>query len=349
MKKKINRKKYGFILFALGILLIISIGVFSVIGTANITTIDSFKIIGSKIPLVKKYIDLTKIKKSHQIIIWSVRLPRILLGVLVGGSLSIAGAAFQGMFQNPMADPYVMGISSGAALGATLAIVFKINLEILNIPSISIFAFIGGIMAVFIVYNVGTIKNKMPISTLLLSGIAVGQFLTAIMSIIMVLYSKDLSKIVFWTMGGLAGKGWEPLLGITIPTILSMILINFFSKDLNIMITGEESARSLGVDVEKTKLYIMLLGTFMTAMVVSVSGIIGFVGLIVPHIVRIVMGPDNRILVPASGIIGGIFIILTDTIARTIISPVEIPVGIITSLFGGPFFIYLLRRGKSKM
>lgn len=341
-----KKRSYGYILLVLGIILIFAMGFFSVIGTANISILDSFKIIGSKIPLLKKYIDITNIKKSHQVIMWSVRLPRIFLGVLVGSSLAIAGAAFQGLFQNPMADPYIMGISSGAALGASLAIVFKINIKLLNIPSISIFAFLGGIIAVFVVYNIGTVENKISTTRLLLSGIAVGQFLTAIMSIIMVFYSNDLSKIIFWTMGGLAGKGWEPFIGIVVPTVLSMIFISFFSRDLNIMLTGEKEAKSMGVDIEKTKLYILVLGTFMTAMVVSVSGIIGFVGLIIPHVIRIIMGPDNRILIPASGLVGGIFIIVTDTIARTIISPVEIPVGIITSLLGGPFFIYLLKIEK---
>ncbi len=169
-----------------------------------------------------------------------------------------------------------------------------------------------------------------------------GQFLTAIMSFLMVIYSRDMNKIIYWTLGSLAGKGWEPLIKISIPVILSIIVMNFFSRDLNIMLTGEESAHSLGgVEVEKIKLYILILGTFMTSMVVSISGIIGFVGLIIPHIVRIIVGPDHRILLPSSGLIGGIFMIFADTIARTIISPMEIPVGIITALFGGPFFLYI--------
>ena len=178
------------------------------------------------------------------------------------------------------------------------------------------------------------------------SGIAIGQFLTAIMSFLMVIFSKDMVKIIYWTMGSLSGKGWGPLISISIPVIISMVLINFFARDLNIMLTGEESAQSLGVDVEKTKLYILILGTFMVSMVVSISGIIGFVGLIIPHIVRIIIGPDHRILLPASALVGGIFMVSADTIARTVISPVEIPVGIITALFGGPFFLYLLRTRK---
>lgn len=349
MKNKISNRSYGITILVLGILLIILIAFFSAIGTADINSMDSFKIIGSKIPIIKDYVDIGHIKNSHRTIIWSIRLPRILLGVLVGASLSMAGAAFQGMFKNPMADPYVLGISSGAALGATVGIVFQININFLNISTISIFAFIGAMIAVFLVYNIARVRNKIPTTTLLLSGIAVGQFFTAIMSLIMVLYSKDMSKIIYWTMGGLAGKGWDPLIGITIPTILSMVLMTFFSRDLNIMLTGEESAQSLGVDVEKTKLYILILGTFMTSMVVSVSGIIGFVGLIIPHTVRIIIGPDHRILLPASALIGGMFIIFADTIARTIISPIEIPVGIITALCGGPFFIYLLKSSKKEI
>ena len=346
MKINFIKNRHGLIILVLAIALVISIAIFASIGTANIGGIDSFRIIGSRIPIIQDYIDVSHIAKSHQTIIWSIRLPRVLLGVIVGASLSMAGATFQGMFKNPMADPYVIGISSGAALGATIAITLKISSKFLNMPSTSIFAFIGALATVFVVYNIARTRNKVQITTLLLAGIAVGQFLTAIMSMLMVIYSKDMAKIIYWTMGSLSGKGWGPLLGISLPTIISMILINLFSRDLNIMLTGEESAQSLGVDVEKTKIYILVLGTFMTSMVVSVSGIIGFVGLIIPHIVRILIGPDHRILLPASALTGGIFMIFADTIARTVISPVEIPVGIITALFGGPFFIYLLKSSK---
>ncbi len=346
MKKSISKGKYGLILTVLSVVLILSIGFFSVIGTANISPIDCFRIVGSKMPIIKNYIDISDIGKSHQTIIWSIRLPRVLLGVLVGASLSMAGTAFQGIFKNPMADPYVIGISSGAALGASIAIILGINIAMINISTISIFAFIGALGAVFTVYNIARIKNKVPVTTLLLAGIAIGQFLTAIMSFLMVIYSKDMAKIIYWTMGSLAGKGWDPLIKISIPVIISMIFINFFARDLNIMLTGEESAKSLGVDVEKTKIYILILGTFMVSMVVSIGGIIGFVGLIIPHIARLILGPDNRILLPSSALIGGIFMVAADTIARTIISPVEIPVGIITALFGGPFFLYLLRKSK---
>lgn len=347
MKNKVSTDNYKLIIILLFIFLIFSIAVFATIGSANISILDTFKIIGSKVPILKKYMDISDISKSSISIIWSIRLPRVLLGVLVGASLSMAGAAFQGMFKNPMADPYVIGISSGAALGATFAIILKLSFALFRISAISIFAFIGALIAVFLVYNIARIKNQVPVTTLLLAGVAVGQFFTAIMSFLMVIYNNDMAKIIYWTMGSLAGKGWDPIVTLAIPVLVSMILINFFARDLNIMLTGEESAKSLGVNVEKTKVYILILGTFMTALVVSVSGIIGFVGLIIPHIVRLLIGPDHRILLPASALLGGIFMISADTIARMVISPIEIPVGIITALFGGPFFIYLLKKKKS--
>lgn len=343
------RTRHSLIILILIIALIFSIGLFTTIGTAKVSVLDIFKIIGSKISLLEDYMDTSDINDSAKTIIWNIRLPRVLLGALVGASLSMAGAAFQGMFKNPMADPYVIGISSGAALGATLAIVFKINITIFQIPTITIFAFVGALVAVSIVYNIARIKNKVPVTTLLLAGVAVGQFLTAIMSFLMVIFDKDMVKITYWTLGSLSGKGWEPVISISIPVIICMIVISFFARDLNILLTGEESAQSLGVDVEKTKTYILLLGTFITAISVSVSGIIGFVGLIIPHIVRLLIGPDHRILLPASALLGSIFMIFADTIARTLISPTEIPVGIITALFGGPFFIYLLRSKKKSI
>ena len=344
-----NKTRYGLIIVILIISLIFFIGLFTAIGTAKVSIGDIFRIIGSKIPFLSDHIDLSDIADSSVSIIWNIRLPRVLLGAFIGASLSIAGAAFQGMFKNPMADPYVIGISSGAALGATLAIVFKINIMILGFSGISLFAFLGALAAVSVVYNIARIKNKVPVTTLLLSGVAVGQFLTAIMSFIMVLSDKDMVKITYWTLGSLSGKGWEPVLRMVIPSVTCMIAICFFARDLNILLTGEESAQSLGIDVEKTKTYILLLGTFVTAISVSVSGIIGFVGLIIPHIVRLLVGPDHRILLPASLLSGSIFMIFADTIARTLISPIEIPVGIITALFGGPFFIYLLRTKKKSI
>src|SRR5699024_1745086 len=300
MKIRTDKTIYKFIIMVLFLILIFSIGLFSTIGTAKINILDTFKIVGSKIPLIKRYVSIDHIPNSAKTIIWNIRIPKVLLGVLVGASLSMAGAAFQGMLKNPMADPYVLGVSSGAALGVSLAIVLNISFKIPGISSISIFAFIGGLIAVILVYNIARIRNQVPVTTLLLAGIAVGQFFTAIMSFLMMLDDRAMTKIIYWTLGSLSGKGWDPIIKTSIPLILSMIVINFFAKDLNIMLTGEESAKSLGVDIEKTKRYILLLGTLITSLAVSISGIIGFVGLIIPHIVRLLLGPDHRILLPAS-------------------------------------------------
>ncbi|WP_425448570.1 FecCD family ABC transporter permease [Dethiothermospora halolimnae] len=287
---KINlqrRESWVFTLSSLVIILLVSIAVFSTIGSANINVLTTIKIVFSKIPIIQNYIDIDSIPKSYQAIIFNIRIPRILVGVLVGAALSSVGAAFQGMFKNPMADPYVIGISSGAALGATLVIITGINIVLFNISSISIGAFLGAMVSTFIVYFVSKVKNKVPVTTLLLSGIAVGQFFTAIMSFLMVIHSNDLSKIIYWTLGSFSGKGWNQLLTILFPICIAIGLLIFLSRDLNIMLTGEESAKNLGLNVEKTKIVILVLCSFITAMAVSVSGIIGFVGLIIPHIVRL--------------------------------------------------------------
>ncbi len=326
--------------------LMITISISLVIGVANVTIIDSIKIILKTIPIIGDYIDVSNIQKSHIAIIQNIRLPRVLLSFLVGYGLSIVGVAFQGMLKNPMADPFIVGTSSGAALGASIAILLKLNKMFFGIGIVSIFAFAGALLATLIVYNMARIKGKVPVTTLLLAGIATGQFFTAIMSFIMTISTRDVSTIIFWTMGSFSGRGWNHIQIAIIPVLLGSIIIYIFSKDLNIMLLGEDSAQNMGVETEKVKKVILITSVLITAFLVSVSGIIGFVGLIVPHMVRLLMGPDHRILIPASGLVGGIFLIVADTLSRTIIAPTEVPVGIITALAGAPFFIYLLRKTK---
>jgi iron complex transport system permease protein len=341
-----SRKRWNITILSLVMLTFISIAVFSTIGSADISVTETIKIISSNIPVINHFVDSYNIPDSHKTIILTIRIPRVLLGVLVGAALSCVGAVFQGIFKNPMADPYVIGISSGAALGASITIIAGYTASFFGISWVSIGAFIGALLSTFIVYFISKVKSKVPVTTLLLSGIAVGQFFTAIMSFLMVIHSKDVTKIIFWTLGSFSGKGWDQLIPILFPVLLSIILLNFFARDLNVMLTGEESAQNMGINVERIKVIILFICAFTTAMVVSVSGIIGFIGLIIPHIVRLIVGPDHRILLPSSALVGGIFMVFADTIARTIISPTEIPVGIITSLFGGPFFIYLLSKKK---
>lgn len=285
-------------------------------------------------------------KNGVSIIFFNLRLPRALLAFASGGALSIAGACLQGMFKNPMADSYVIGVSSGAALGATLAIAFSASLTFLGFGTVTIFAFIGALVSVFIVYSLAKIKGKVSTFSLLLSGIAVSALASALVYCIMILFRDKMEHIVMWTMGSFSSPSWEKVY-IAVPVmVVSSVLCLFFAKDLNIMLQGDEAARHLGVDSGKVRKSLIVITTLAAASAVSVSGIIGFVGLIVPHILRLILGPDHRKLLVYSFFGGGIFLLIADTIARTILDGQEIPVGVITAIIGVPFFLYLLRKGK---
>ena len=282
-------------------------------------------------------VDMAGITDGSITIIRSVRLPRVVLGFLAGASLAVCGAGFQGIFKNPMADPFVLGVSSGAALGAAIGIVLHFGTTLL--------AFVGAFLTITLVYNISKIGKKVPVATLLLSGIAVSQTLSATMSIIMILNKQSMDQIMFWTMGSLNGKGWGQIITVLPYSLLGIALLLTTCRELDIMLTGEETAIQLGVNVESLKKRVLFASTVITAAVISVTGIIGFVGLVVPHVVRMITGPKHRVLMPLSLLFGGTFLIICDTAARSM-AVWEIPVGIITSLCGGPFFIYLLRRMK---
>lgn len=282
---------------------------------------------------------------TYETIVIDVRLPRILLGALVGSGLAVAGCAMQGLFKNPMASPYILGISSGAAFGASLAIVLGIGLGA-GIFAVPLVAFVFAIITIFLVYNIAKAGGRVPMETLLLAGIAVGAFFAAQVSLMKYIAGEELRSIVFWLMGGLWASSWDKV-AIAFPLILlGLAVIMLFSRDLNIMLMGEEHALDLGINVESVKKIVLIFASLVTAAAVSVSGIIGFVGLIIPHIMRIIVGPDHRILLPSSCLVGAMLLIWTDTLARSIIQPTELPVGIITASLGAPFFLYLLRRRK---
>ncbi len=340
-----KNKKY-IIFSAIIILLFFVIIICSCIGASKVTYTDVIKILLNKV--FNLGIDLSSIPKYAQTIIWTVRFPRVLIGLLVGGALSVSGAAYQGLLKNPMADPYVIGVSSGAAFGATIGITSKITFNILGLSFISIMAFVGAVTVVFLVYNVAKIGKKVPMTTLLLSGIAIGQFLTALTSLLMIFYNRDMYKIIFWTLGSLSGKGWTQFNTILPYVIIGCLIIYYYSRDLDLLLLGEDTANNLGVNVERTKKILLTISAVVTAAVVSVSGIIGFVGLIIPHVVRLFTGPNHKVLLPVTFITGGILMILCDTIARSVLSQ-EIPVGIITAILGGPFFVYLLRSKKKEV
>ena len=284
--------------------------------------------------------------KSVSIIFFSLRLPRALLAFVSGGALSICGACLQGMFKNPMADSYVIGVSSGAALGATLALAFSAALAFLGFAAVAVCAFIGAILAVFFVYHLARIRGKVSTFSLLLAGIAVSTLCSAMVYGIMILFRDKMEHIVMWTMGSFSTPSWDKVIVALPPMLIASGLCLLFARDLNILLQGDEAARHLGVDAGRVRRNLIILTTVAAACAVSVSGIIGFVGLIVPHILRLIIGPDHRYLLPASFLGGGVFLLLADTVARTVLDSQEIPVGIITAAIGVPFFLFLLRRGK---
>lgn len=328
------------------VLLIVSIAVCTAIGPVKIPVIDVFKIIFSRTPFIGNYIE-ADYEKSLFIIIWQIRLPQIMLGVFVGVGLASAGTAMQGLFKNPLADPFIIGVSAGAAMGAVFSITIISKISIFEgFFIVPLFSFMGALLAVFLVYNIAKVKRKISVSNLLLAGIAVNFFLSALTSLMVFIYIKDARSVLYWLIGSLGGASWEDL-QLAAPIIfVGLVVLIIYSKDLNIMLLGEESAQNLGVDVERTKKIILFFATLITAAAVTVSGIIGFVGLIIPHIMRLIVGPDHRILLPSSALAGGFFLIWCDTIARTEVLGAYIPVALVTSLFGGPFFIYLLWRKR---
>lgn len=345
----IENKNYYKRVFAVGLfLLIIVIIAATNFGVADISFKQTTLIIISKIPILNKFVSTEGIKSTSVIILLNLRLPRILLSCLVGAALSVVGTSFQGIFKNPMADPFVLGVSSGAALGATITMVFLKEIHFFGMSMVAFTAFIGAIITTFLVYNIARVGTKVPVATLLLAGIAINYLLSSIISLMMTFNNDDIEKIVMWTMGSFSTAGWNEVILLFIIVVPSILFIATFSRDLNIMLLGEDSARSLGIDVNGFKKHIFVISTLMVAAVVSVSGIIGFVGLIIPHAIRMMFGSDNRVVIPFSALGGAIFLIICDTLARVIVPPSEIPVGIITSIFGVPFFIYLLYRTKKK-
>ena len=345
----IEKKSYYRRVFAVGVfLLMIVIIVATNLGVADISLKQTALIVLSKIPIVNNFVSLDGIKSTSVIILLNLRLPRILVSCLVGAALSVVGTSFQGIFKNPMADPFILGVSSGAALGATITMVFLKEINFFGMSMIACNAFVGAIITTFLVYNIARVGTKVPVTTLLLAGVAINYLLSSVISLMMTFNRDNIEKIVMWTMGSFSTAGWNQVILLFIIVVPSILFIFTFSRDLNIMLLGEESARSLGIDVNGLKKYILLISTLMVAAVVSVSGIIGFVGLIVPHSIRMIFGPDNRVVIPFSALGGAIFLIICDTLARSVVPPSEIPVGIITSIFGVPFFIYLLYRTKKK-
>lgn len=287
--------------------------------------------------------------KSMDLIVWQIRMPRILLAVIIGMALAGSGVVFQAVFQNPMADPYVLGISSGAAFGAASVIVTGLVITQAFFSTITIGAFIGAMTTSLVVWQISKVGGRTQVMTLLLSGIALNFLLSSAISMLMVFNREQVERIVFWTMGSVATASWTKVGLMVLPVLIGLAVFMVFARDLNIMLMGEDVAESLGVNVEKLRVILLLVASAVTAAAVSMSGVIGFVGLIVPHAVRLFVGPDHRKLIPLSVLTGGIFLLIADTIARTMFAPSEVPIGVMTAFIGAPYFIFLLQNSKGKM
>lgn len=306
-------------------------------------------ILRSILEWIKYGMDGVTCDDSIRFIIFEVRLPRIILAVLTGSLLSMAGAVYQAIFQNPMADPYVIGISSGAAFGATIAIIFLPPMMLLGNSIVSLAAFVCAILTSILVYFISKTKRGVDTFSLLLTGVVISTVLSSFISLMMLAHKDEAMKIMTWTMGSFNAKSWNHVLTILIPTVIGIFFTIYHGKDLNVLVMGEEEAMTMGLDTKRLKRNMLLICALLTSIAVSVSGIIGFVGLIVPHFIRLIFGSEHKFLLKASFVFGAIFMLLSDTIARSLIDGFEVPVGIITSLIGGPLFLILLVRYRRSL
>ena len=281
-------------------------------------------------------------------IVRELRLPRIILAATIGAGLAVAGAAFQGLFRNPLADPFVVGASSGASLGATLAIISGLNWQFAGFGPIPLAAFIGALLAVFTVYSIAEMGGTAPAISLLLAGAALSTLLSALVSLLMLISDDTLHEVFSWTMGGLSGRSWPHLRSSGPYMILGLAALWLMARPLDALASGEETAQSLGLPIRKARGIIVAAASLATAAAVAAGGVIGFVGLIAPHLARMMFGSQHHRVLPASMLIGAMLLLLADDLARTVVAPLELPVGIVTSLLGGTFFLYLLKsRGNS--
>ncbi len=332
------------IILLLLLVLITCVIVATAVGSVSIPFGDVIKICWNKVTAF----DFTPTWRAvDETIVLQIRLPRVIGGALVGAALATAGVLFQGLLRNPMADPYIIGTSAGSALGATVAMLLPVSTAFLGFGMVPVLAFAGALSTVFLVYYLARVGGRTPIVSMLLAGFVASAMLTALM-FLMITISDTLhsrfASVYGFLMGGISVSGWGQI-AVAGPIILVGIVVGrLWSFRLNAFALGEEGAAHVGVEVERNKALFLALGSVLTAAAVSISGLIGFVGLVVPHALRLVLGPDHRILIPASALAGAAFLVIADLLARSVASPRELPVGIITALIGAPVFLYLLRR-----
>ena len=316
------------------------------IGPINIPPLDVLNIFVSRILIS---VSTSGWPETFETILLQVRLPNAVLIALTGMALAGSGAAYQGLFRNPLADPYVIGVASGAGLGAVLAMAFRWPETIVGMLAIPIAAFTGALITVAIVYAIARVGRSTPVTTLILAGVAVSSFATAMMTMIMILSSAEIHRAVNWLVGGFSLGGWGPVIAAIPYLIPGLGTLWVLGRQLNVLQFGDDQAHQMGLDVERAKIVIIVAASLVAATAVAFSGIIAFVGLIVPHFVRILWGSDYRRLLPLATLLGGSFLLLADLVARTALAPRQLPVGIITALVGAPFFLWLLYRSKGSI
>lgn len=327
-------KRNWLVLALLIVLLIVSLMLAAATGAVKISILEIIEI-------------LTKGSDTvNASILMDIRLPRVFLAVVAGAGLAAVGGVMQAIFKNPLVDSYTLGMSSGAALGAVISIITGLNVSILGIETTGVFAFIGAVSTLFFVYSLAYTRSRISINSLLLSGVAVSYFLASVISFLMMLNHDKIDHIVFWTMGSLSMATWNEFFISALFILPSLAVLLYYTRELNILVMGEDAAHHLGINTALLKNILLITCAIIVGSVVSTGGTIAFLGLVAPHIVRLVIGSDNKRVIPYSALLGAILLVLSDTFGRILIQPVEIPVGVMTSIMGGPFFIFLLRKQK---
>lgn len=345
-KNQLYNKRFKMLLIVLPLGLILSIILAVALGPVTIPPLTVWKIALSHVPISDNFISADWTNAHHNIV-WEVRFPRVLLGVMVGAGLSLAGTGIQALVRNSLADPYILGVSSGASVGATLVILLG-AFNIFGQYALSFAAFLGALISVILVFSLAQVGGRISTTRLLLSGIALSMVLSAITDFIVISAPDDdkIHSALFWMMGSLVSADWEVLPIISIVVILTYLFLVSQSRSLNLLLMGEETAVTLGLNIHVFRKVLIVVVSLLTGVLVSASGAIGFVGLMIPHIVRLLVGSDHKKVLTISLFLGAMFMIWADVVARLLLAPEEIPIGVVTAIFGGPFFIWLLRRSS---
>ncbi|UOE96004.1 iron ABC transporter permease [Alkalihalobacillus sp. LMS39] len=341
-----NRISFSLLLLVLMILLLLSMTFAVMIGPVSIHPLTVWQIPLSKLSIFETAFAQDWTRAQEQII-WEIRFPRVILGVLVGAGLAVVGVTIQALVRNPLAEPFILGISSGASVGATMVIVFG-AFSIFGSYAVSLAAFLGALLSVFFVFFLAQVQGRISTVRLLLAGIAISMMLSALTNYIVISAprAEGIRDAMFWMMGSLAAAKWSQLFIPTVTVIVGLAILLCLSRPLNLLLLGEEAASHLGLNSNVFKKILIVLTALLTGVLVALSGAIGFVGLMIPHIVRLLVGSDHRRVLPVSALLGAIFLLWADVVARTIVAPQELPIGIVTAICGGPFFIWLLRRSN---